>query len=175
MVSLPRGALVVRVWRNPLRLRRLEVGHVESRLREQPRPVELRGRRVLVVGDLRRDSVEIYHPTARVERDARHARDHVRRVGGGHVLPVERDEAARTLAIPEAERDGTARLQTLPAVRRFVVGPDEVQIVVVDEEARVAVRRRVVSELPRDLDGALLQPLGRLVERHDAVEQNLVR
>ena len=170
--ALPRRALVERLLRSPFRLGRFEVRRVKPRLGEGARPVErLRVRRL---DRLRRRSREADHPPRTVEQHARHPRDGARRVELRDFLSAERHEVARTLAIPEAERHGPARLQPVPAVRRTVALPDVAQILVVYEEAVGGVGRRVVAELPGDIAGALLQTLDGLFERHAAVQQSLV-
>ena len=155
---LPRGAPVGVVRGQPLRRDGAETRAVQARLREQRRPVGLRGRRARLL-DLRRDGREQDQPPPGVHLHAGHAADRLRRLQVRNAARRARgDQQPRARPVPEDDQRGLRGGDAGPALRRLVVLLHPLQVVHVEAPPdRLVGGRRGISDAPHQLAGPVLE------------------
>jgi hypothetical protein len=135
--------------------------HVEPRLLEQRRPIDL-GPGLRLLHD-RWHGLEAQQAPARVDHHLRHAGLVERRIGPRHRgVSVRGDEPARTLPIEEGERSGLRAQGRFPAGCRQALRAHVIEVGAVDLERVRPVRHRALPQTRQDLARSLDQHLGRL-------------
>ena len=173
----PGGPSVRRREPGPERLGTLQLRDVQTRQREDRRPVDRRGgQRCIQL--LRRDRFEVVEPPLMVQLDVAHARHDRRRIvavheAGRQQVVVEHDGGQRfaALPVPELQRRRTLRVDLVPVGRWFVVLRHILDEIVVPLEAgRFVARARRRDQLTNGITRLLREHLGRVFRPH-AIER----